>query len=81
MVGQRQTQGLGVLRRSLMAPRSLSPIDRLRMGNYCHLLRRELSARNQVIGIMVVNVLIGLRADKDPFSPWERFSTAVGPPD
>jgi NitT/TauT family transport system permease protein len=34
---------------------------------------RELSAMDQVIGVMVVIVLIGLAADKIFFSPWERL--------
>jgi NitT/TauT family transport system permease protein len=34
---------------------------------------RELSAMDQVIGVMLVIVLIGLAADKLLFSPWERF--------
>jgi NitT/TauT family transport system permease protein len=34
---------------------------------------RELSAMDQVIGVMLVIVLIGLIADKAIFSPWERF--------
>ena len=34
---------------------------------------RELSAMDQVIGIMVVIVVIGLAADKLLFSPWERY--------
>jgi NitT/TauT family transport system permease protein len=34
---------------------------------------RELSAMDQVIGVMIVIVLIGLIADKAIFSPWERF--------
>jgi NitT/TauT family transport system permease protein len=34
---------------------------------------RELSAMDQVIGVMVVIVLIGLIADKALFSPWERM--------
>ena len=40
-----------------------------------HLLHngRELSDMNQVLGIMLVIVLIGLLADKILFSPWERF--------
>src|SRR6185437_12457712 len=40
-----------------------------------HLLQygRELSAMDQVIGVMVAIVLIGLIADKLLFSPWERF--------
>ena len=34
---------------------------------------RELSAMDQVIGVMVMIVVIGLIADKALFSPWERF--------
>jgi NitT/TauT family transport system permease protein len=34
---------------------------------------RELSAMDQVIGVMVVIVVIGLIADKILFSPWEKF--------
>lgn len=34
---------------------------------------RELMAMEQVLGVMVVIVLIGLMADKIVFSPWERF--------
>jgi len=40
-----------------------------------HLLHygRELNDMDQVIGIMLVIVVIGLLADKILFSPWERF--------
>ena len=40
-----------------------------------HLLHfgRELNAMDQVIGVMLVIVLIGLLTDKLLFSPWERF--------
>ena len=40
-----------------------------------HLLHygRELNAMDQVIGIMLVIVAIGLLADKALFAPWERF--------
>jgi NitT/TauT family transport system permease protein len=40
-----------------------------------HLLEygRELSAMDQVIGVMIVIVLIGLITDKGLFAPWERF--------
>jgi NitT/TauT family transport system permease protein len=40
-----------------------------------HLLHygRELSAMDQVIGIMLVIVIIGLITDKSLFAPWERF--------
>jgi NitT/TauT family transport system permease protein len=34
---------------------------------------RELTAMDQVIGVMIVIVVIGLLADKILFSPWERF--------
>src|SRR5215472_14262798 len=34
---------------------------------------RELNAMDQVIGVMITIVLIGLLADKALFSPWERF--------
>ena len=34
---------------------------------------RELGAMDQVVGIMLVIVVIGLLADKILFSPWERF--------
>jgi NitT/TauT family transport system permease protein len=34
---------------------------------------RDLNAMDQVIGVMLVIVLIGLLADKVLFSPWERF--------
>lgn len=34
---------------------------------------RELHAMEQVLGVMLVIVLIGLSADKLLFSPWERF--------
>ena len=40
-----------------------------------HLLHygRELNAMDQVIGIMLVIVVVGLVADKVLFAPWERF--------
>jgi NitT/TauT family transport system permease protein len=34
---------------------------------------RELQAMDQVIGIMLVIIVIGVLADKILFSPWERF--------
>ena len=34
---------------------------------------RDLAAMDQVIGIMIVIIVIGLLADKILFSPWERF--------
>ena len=40
-----------------------------------HLLHygRELHAMEQVVGVMLVIVLIGLAADKLLFGPWERL--------
>ena len=40
-----------------------------------HLLHygRELNAMDQVIGVMLVIIAIGLLADKILFSPWEKF--------
>jgi NitT/TauT family transport system permease protein len=40
-----------------------------------HLLHygRELSAMDQVLGIMLVITAIGLLADRVFFSPWEKF--------
>jgi NitT/TauT family transport system permease protein len=40
-----------------------------------HLLHygRELNAMDQVIGVILVIVVIGLLADKIVFAPWERF--------
>ena len=48
------------------------PIGRIR---HLPLVSRgpRLSAMDQVIGVMVVIVVIGLIADKVLFSPWERF--------
>ena len=39
---------------------------------------RELTAMDQVIGVMLVIVLIGLAADKIMVSPWERFLHQLG---
>ena len=40
-----------------------------------HLLHygRDLSAMDQVIGIMLVIIVIGLATDKTLLAPWERF--------
>jgi hypothetical protein len=47
-------------------------LKRVRLG---HLLQygRELNAMDQVIGIMLVIIVIGLLADKMLFTPWERL--------
>ncbi|MBV8096398.1 MAG: hypothetical protein JO110_24795, partial [Acetobacteraceae bacterium] len=42
------------------------------LGNLLH-YGRELHAMDQVIGVMIVIVVIGLVADKVFFGPWERF--------
>jgi NitT/TauT family transport system permease protein len=66
-------QGWAFAWRSLMAAEIFVTI--LTGFGLGHLLQygRELSAMDQVIGVMVVIVVIGLLADKLLFSPWERF--------
>jgi NitT/TauT family transport system permease protein len=66
-------QGWAFAWRSLMAAEIFVTI--LTGFGLGHLLQygRELSAMDQVIGVMIVIVLIGLLADKLLFSPWERF--------
>jgi NitT/TauT family transport system permease protein len=66
-------QGWAFAWRSLMAAEIFVTI--LTGFGLGHLLQygRELSAMDQVIGVMVVIVVIGLIADKALFSPWERF--------
>ncbi|HEU4662257.1 MAG TPA: ABC transporter permease [Pseudolabrys sp.] len=66
-------QGWAFAWRSLMAAEIFVTI--LTGFGLGHLLQygRELSAMDQVVGIMVVIVVIGLIADKVLFSPWERF--------
>jgi NitT/TauT family transport system permease protein len=66
-------QGWAFAWRSLMAAEIFVTI--LTGFGLGHLLQygRELSAMDQVIGVMVVIVAIGLLADKLLFSPWERF--------
>ncbi len=65
-------QGWAFAWRSLMAAEIFVTI--LTGFGLGHLLQygRELSAMDQVIGVMVVIVVIGLIADKLLFSPWER---------
>jgi NitT/TauT family transport system permease protein len=66
-------QGWAFAWRSLMAAEIFVTI--LTGFGLGHLLQygRELSAMDQVIGVMLVIVAIGLIADKALFSPWERF--------
>jgi NitT/TauT family transport system permease protein len=66
-------QGWAFAWRSLMAAEIFVTIlTGFGLGHLLH-YGRELSAMDQVIGVMVVIVLIGLLADKILFSPWERF--------
>ncbi len=66
-------QGWAFAWRSLMAAEIFVTIlTGFGLGNLLH-YGRELNAMDQVIGIMLVIVGIGLLADKVLFSPWERF--------
>ena len=66
-------QGWAFAWRSLMAAEfTVTILTGFGLGHLLH-YGRELSAMDQVIGIMLVIVVIGLLADKILFSPWERF--------
>jgi len=66
-------QGWAFAWRSLMAAEIFVTIlTGFGLGHLLH-YGRELSAMDQVIGVMIVIVLIGLFADKLLFSPWERL--------
>ena len=66
-------QGWAFAWRSLMAAEIFVTIlTGFGLGNLLH-YGRELSAMDQVIGIMLIIVVIGLIADKSLFSPCERF--------
>ena len=66
-------QGWAFAWRSLMAAEIFVTIlTGAGLGYMLH-LGRELLAMEQVIGIMLVIIVIGLLADKIMFSPWERF--------
>jgi NitT/TauT family transport system permease protein len=66
-------QGWAFAWRSLMAAEIFVTIlTGFGLGHLLH-YGRELSAMDQVIGVMIVIVVIGLAADKALFSPWERF--------
>ena len=66
-------QGWAFAWRSLMAAEIFVTIlTGYGLGQLLH-YGRELNAMDQVIGIMMVIVAIGLLADKMIFSPWERF--------
>ena len=66
-------QGWAFAWRSLMAAEIyVTILTGFGLGHLLH-YGRELNAMDQVIGIMLVIVSIGLLADKVLFSPWERF--------
>ena len=66
-------QGWAFAWRSLMAAEIyVTILSGFGLGHLLH-YGRELNAMDQVIGIMLVIVLIGLLADKLLFAPWERF--------
>jgi NitT/TauT family transport system permease protein len=66
-------QGWAFAWRSLMAAEIyVTILSGFGLGHLLH-YGRELNAMDQVIGIMLVIVVIGLAADKVLFSPWERF--------
>ncbi len=66
-------QGWAFAWRSLMAAEIyVTILTGYGLGHLLH-FGRELNSMDQVIGIMLVIVLIGLLADKLLFSPWENF--------
>jgi NitT/TauT family transport system permease protein len=66
-------QGWAFAWRSLMAAEIyVTILTGFGLGQLLH-YGRELHAMEQVIGVMLVIVVIGLLADKILFSPWERF--------
>jgi NitT/TauT family transport system permease protein len=66
-------QGWAFAWRSLMAAEIyVTILSGFGLGHLLH-YGRELNAMEQVVGIMLVLLAIGLLADKIFFSPWERF--------
>ena len=66
-------QGWAFAWRSLMAAEIyVTILTGFGLGHLLH-YGRELNAMDQVIGVMLVIIAIGLLADKILFSPWERF--------
>lgn len=66
-------QGWAFAWRSLMAAEIyVTILSGYGLGHLLH-YGRELNAMEQVIGVMLIIVVIGLLADKVMFSPWERF--------
>jgi NitT/TauT family transport system permease protein len=66
-------QGWAFAWRSLMAAEIyVTILTGFGLGHLLH-YGRELGAMDQVIGIMLVIIVIGLVTDKSLFAPWERF--------
>jgi NitT/TauT family transport system permease protein len=66
-------QGWAFAWRSLMAAEIyVTILTGFGLGHLLH-YGRELNAMDQVIGIMLMIVLVGILADKALFAPWERF--------
>lgn len=66
-------QGWAFAWRSLMAAEIyVTVLTGFGLGHLLH-YGRELNAMDQVIGVMLIIIAIGLLADKILFSPWERF--------
>src|SRR5690242_14256431 len=66
-------QGWAFAWRSLMAAEIyVTILSGFGLGQLLH-YGRELNAMDQVIGVMLVIVVVGLLADRILFSPWERF--------
>lgn len=66
-------QGWGFAWRSLMgAEIYVTILTGFGLGHLLH-YGRELNAMDQVIGVMLVIIVIGLLADKILFAPWEKF--------
>ena len=66
-------QGWAFAWRSLMAAEIyVTILTGFGLGHLLH-YGRELHAMEQVVGVMLIIVVIGLLADKVMFSPWERF--------
>ena len=70
-------QGWAFAWRSLMAAEIyVTILTGFGLGHLLH-YGRELNAMDQVIGVMLVIVVIGLLADRLLFAPWERFSASA----
>ena len=66
-------QGWAFAWRSLMAAEIyVTILTGFGLGHLLH-YGRELNAMDQVIGVMLIIIVIGLLADKILFAPWEKF--------